>query len=633
MVLLRLFYGIFIRHPRLRLMAGFLGLVGCWGAPAAVGAALAAVRQGANIVLQNGLVRAGISTRSGNVTVLALRQGGRWVNIGLPRESIYFDCNGNAGLTADGKPTPGGHGFYLGLGGVRLRPVVRHIGPNIVDLALVGGPSRRLPFHFEAHYLMKRGLAGLYAYVTVHHGAGMSPSGFDQSRYVLRGYPHTFTEQVLPSGKVKPFAMSPVVRKVQDATFLLRNGHVYTKYNNSIFERDNTVYGMTGHGIGAWVITPSTEFINGGPTRQELSVHEDGRGQLLLAMLQGMHFGAGAIRLKANERWTHVWGPVLFYFNRGQDAKVMYLDALRQYHAERSEWPYPWAQSNAYVVRRGDVGGTLRLLATRSATAVTLVLAAPGGDWTQQAGGYIYWTALHSNGTFEFKKVQPGSYELYAYGGNHFHQFKFPGVVVRPDADTNLGRLTWPPAHGKVLWQIGIADRSTREFRHGNNVRHWGNFRFYHRDFPNDVNYIVGESTPRKDWNYAQWSWYNKRPYWAVHFTVAHALAGKATLTFGICASSPVNGHSAILDVLLNGKRVGLLMLRKSGAAAYRSGGSDSRYRVRQISFPAKFLKPGPNTLHLHIQGAQPYPQRHLIAQQFHVGCIMYDAIRLSIQP
>ena len=71
MVLLRLFYGIFIRHPRLRLMAGFLGLVGCWGVPGAVGAALAAVRQGVNIVLQNGLVRASISTRSGNATALA----------------------------------------------------------------------------------------------------------------------------------------------------------------------------------------------------------------------------------------------------------------------------------------------------------------------------------------------------------------------------------------------------------------------------------------------------------------------------------------------------------------------------------------------------------------------------------
>ncbi|NNM86469.1 MAG: hypothetical protein HKL96_12035 [Phycisphaerales bacterium] len=633
MALLRRFLGKLIRHPRLRVMAGFLGVVGCWGLPTAVGALPTVVRHGANIVLQNGLVRASISTRSGNATSLALWQDGRWVNIGLPRESIYFDCNGNAGLATDGKPMPGGRGFYCGLGGVRLGPRVRHTGSNIVDLSLVGGPSRRLPFHFEAHYVMQRGLAGLYVYVTVHHGAVMPPSGFDQSRYVLRGYPHMFTEQVLPSGKVKPFALSPVVRKVQDATFLLRNGHVYTKYNNSIFEKENTVYGMIGHGIGAWVITPSTEFINGGPTRQELSVHEDGRGQLLLAMLQGMHFGAGAIRLKANEIWTHVWGPVLFYFNRGQDAHVMYRDALRQYHAERSEWPYAWARSRAYSVGRGWVGGTLRLLARRSTTAATLVLAAPGQDWTQQAGGYIYWTGLDCNGRFRFKKVQPGTYELYAYGGNHFHQFKLPGVVVRPGEAANLGRLAWPPAPGEVLWQIGIADRSTREFRHGDNVRHWGNFRFYHRDFPNDVNYIIDKSTPEKDWNYAQWSWYNKKPYWAIHFTMAHALVGTATLTFGICGSSLVNGHSVILDVLLNGKRVGLLTLRKSGAAAYRSGGSDSRYRVRQISFPAELIKPGPNTFHLHIQGAQRYPHSHVIARQFNVGCIMYDAIRLSVEP
>jgi len=51
--------------------------------------------------------------------------------------------------------------------------------------------------------------------------------------------------------------------------------------------------------------------------------------------------------------------------------------------------------------------------------------------------------------------------------------------------------------------QIGIPDRKAAEYKHGDDFRHWGLWFEYPKDFPNDVNFIIGKSDERDDWNYA----------------------------------------------------------------------------------------------------------------------------------
>ena len=104
-----------------------------------------------------------------------------------------------------------------------------------------------------------------------------------------------------------------------------------------------------------------------------------------------------------------------------------------------------------------------------------------------------------------------------------------------------------------------------------------------------------------------------------------------ATLTLGIAASCPPPHHKLLhLRVIVNGKIVQVIRLKKSGMAVYRSGGQDSDYRVHYVRFNANILKAGLNTIHLALQGTKHFPKSTTTLQRGKVGAVMYDAIRLS---
>ena len=50
------------------------------------------------------------------------------------------------------------------------------------------------------------------------------------------------------------------------------------------------------------------------------------------------------------------------------------------------------------------------------------------------------------------------------------------------------------------IWQIGMPNRSAKEFLKGDDHWHWGMYIEYARLFPNDVDFTVGKSDPAKDW-------------------------------------------------------------------------------------------------------------------------------------
>lgn len=275
--------------------------------------------------------------------------------------------------------------------------------------------------------------------------------------------------------------------------------------------------------------------------------------------------------------------------------------------------------------------GTLRLRNGKSAADAWVGLAAPGGDWPLQGKGYQFWTRAGGDGRFTLPKVRPGTYTLYAYGANQFEQFQQDGITAEAGRTQNLGTLDWKPVtRGRTLWQIGTADRSTREFRNGDDVRHWANFLRYPKDFPDDVTFVIGKSRERADWNFAQWTWYCRKPYWTIRFDLPRAQRGQATLTLGIAASNPVRGSHTNLQVKVNGQEVSVVHLGKSGAAAYRSGGQDSAYAVQYSTFDAGLLKMGANEITLGDLDAKPFPSEDE-QRRGAVGAVMYDAIRLEV--
>ena len=219
--------------------------------------------------------------------------------------------------------------------------------------------------------------------------------------------------------------------------------------------------------------------------------------------------------------------------------------------------------------------------------------------------------------------------------------FEQSGIVVADDEKLALGRLTWQKvSHGRRVWQIGTADRSTGEYANGGDFHHWGLWRRYPTDFPRDVNFVIGKSTERRDWNFAHWNWYSQADAWNIVFDLDEVPQGTATLTFGIAAARGHNGrgfgsnrNAADLLIALNDQEMGGIKAASTGGDSYRSARQSTRYSVQEISFDAGLLRGGQNVVSLRHALSNPYKQGEEKGESGSgPGCIMYDAIRLEIE-
>jgi rhamnogalacturonan endolyase len=593
-----------------------------------------AVDQGESLLLDNGIVSLRISKKNFEINSIRckLPDFDEPMELGNGADAAYFDFNGGpTTLPAELEAKRPRAGYQRLSNWVKLLQIVRD-GPEFAEVALVGGPTTFFPFANETHWVLPRGQSGFYAYSIYTHDATMPAARIDQTRFVIKGARGTnvFTHHVVDDRRKGPYPNGKVVEQVQDATERFADGSVYTKYDNAAFNCDDFVHGMAGPRCGIWTIWPSHEFLNGGPLRQDLTVHEE---NTLLAMLQSVHYGAGAVEVAAGDSWSHLYGPLFFYINQGESIDAMWNDAKRRAEVERASWPYKWLAHREYPHQRGIVTGEVKLGDEHPATNAWVVLAPPGDvDWAQSASGYMFWTKTDERGRFSISNVRPRSYNLFVSGADQFIDFCKQDITVGPDQTLNLGTLEWLPiTHGRRLWQIGVADRSTREFRDGESPRNFDTFKNYFRDFPDDVTFTIGRSSERDDWYYAQWSWFNKRPWWTIRFDLPSAQSGKATLTLGITSVQPAG--EAVVKV--NGTQVASLSFKKTGAAGYRSGSQDSTYSLREVEFDAALLIAGTNEITLGLSGAQPVPatSEELRRQKRPAGAIMYDAIRLEVAP
>jgi rhamnogalacturonan endolyase len=573
---------------------------------------------GDQIVMQNGFVSLTFAKGAGEVTSIKYRVNGRELELGDGKAAMYFDANLGDGARPD---------YFHPLSQPDAHLGIVPSGPDSGEVAAVSEPTPHFPFHTEVHWVLPRDTPGFYVYVIYRHGSGMAAVSLSQSRTVIKGVPGTriFTHHIVDDTRKGPFPTGKIAGPIQDATVRYADGTIYTKYDNSAFVADDLAHGMAGNGVGLWMILPGREYIDGGPLRQELTVHMD---NVLLWMFQGTHFGAGAINLKAGQKWSLFYGPAFVYFNQGSSIDALWQDARIRAVSEETRWPYNFVNNPDYPLSRGTVIGQVKLGNGDSTKGAWAVLAPPGTkDWCQSSGGYTFWTRTDDSGHFVIPKVRPGSYTLFVSGANQFVDYRQDAIQVGPGKIIDLGTLTWKPViNGRTLWQIGVADRSTREFKNGDDVRHYDNFIRYAREFPDDVTFTIGKSEIDKDWNCAQWGWYHKNPYWTIRFDEPKTLSGRATLTIGVCSSS--DRH---LQVKANGREIGVLNLPKTGTAPYRSGGQDSEYHVYTLRFDATWLKAGTNEITLGIEGAVPFANPDE-ARPARIGAVMYDAIRLEVQ-
>lgn len=587
------------------------------------------IERGDRIVLANEVVTAEIELRTGNLLSFRLKDRE------LLSAPAYLDWQDGrqrrlsaASLTVSADPSvsPDGRAEIA-----FTQPWSRSTEPN-------SGPA----LDVALHYVLRPGESGLRMFAVYRHRADYPAAGFGQSRYVLRVADALFDTisvdaartHFMPSGNTPGETLGP--KESIRFTAGPAKGGITDKYHYFTDAGGHFFHGWMGAEtkLGVWIVYGSTEDANGGPTRQHNTAHWP---RMLLKILSCAHYGAPGVGVAAGETWEKVYGPWMLYANATAPDDPTPLvslraDAARRAEAERAAFPPAWLEHPAFppAAARGAVTGRL-VVADPQASGQTAAdawvgLAAPAPDWQRQALGYQVWARADSEGRFALPAVRPGRYTLYAFTSGVLGEFRREEIEVKAGGPLALGELTWTPVrHGRQLWQIGVPDRSAREFRHGDEARRWGRWLDYAKEFPNDVDFTVGKSDPRTDWNFA----HGTRPgpdgkewigcSWRIHFSVTPAgltgaPEGVATLRFAFAAA-----HNARLRVSLNGVPLGENTSLGSDNALARAG-VHGQYSTWDVSFPARLLTPGDHTLLLEQRaGGAPFKN------------VMYDSIRLEV--
>ena len=540
------------------------------------------------------------------------------------------------------------------------------------------------------YFALFRGSPGLYVSEVMEHTAAMPSGGVDTPSLTGKLGTDIFNwlaqdtgrNQLMQSGN--DATVGGINDSPKEVALLIEGqlaGQFECKYN---FSGDLGSLGFSGWcstnrttNFGLWCIHPSNEYFTDGPMHKEILA------QMIIvqATFTGVHYGFHPdMNMASGENWSKVNGPFLLYFNKvapgtPNPQTALYSDAQAQTAAERGAWPYSWFTDTHYVHAsgRGVVAGQMVIndSGNPNASAANLWVGlaqqpstptspAPT-DFQLWGKNYQYWVKSDANGNFVFSNVVAGAnYTLFAFGPGAIGQYQSqpltggttpfeistPGtpfsVTVSSGTTNNLGSVTWTPSRvGATVWELGVPDRDTTEFRHGDDYWHgdmgnatnyavnWMPWQNFNSDFPDGVNYIVGQSHWDKDWNYAHGTVRNPvtGDYGTVPWTVTFNLPAapvantNASIYFGIAASyaGPVTVKINGTDIAGTGFFPAYSDSGTADQAMIRMGshGISSDYR---INFSSNLLNNGVNTVELRMRKGGYFS-----------NMTMYDYVRLEL--
>ena len=500
----------------------------------------------------------------------------------LSSNGIYFDyttANGNQGLN----------------------PSKVTIVKNTTDYCEVLYSATSGNTIFEQGFIMRKGVSGLYSYVIATGTATSANEPIKEARVcarlsdtMLNGYVDWRMNGRIPSNTEMTTAKKEE-NTIQDATYKLTDGSIYTKYNWANYIERDTLHGLCGMSnnyYGLYNIPVSYEWINGGCERQELTVHATSKSPITIQMLQGEHFGGQAMVL--NEGEQKLYGPFLIFTTYSKNPVA---SARNQWAKEVAEWPYQWFENDLYPRERGTVRGHLNVTTGQRNDSVRIILAQEKGkDPLTMMHGYQFWTLTDANGDFELKNVRPGDYHLFAYAkaGEVTDMLEQDDITVAA-GDNDLGSIAWTPKkYTELLWMIGQNDRRSSEFCLSDAPRQYGLW----EQVPANLTYTIGESNEKTDWYYAQTQ---KNGTWTIKFNLNERPAGRVYLTASIAGCS---GTGSTINVKVNGTQRATWKPGVNDASVYRSAVNSGRHYLFTTDFINTGLKVGENTVTLQLTGS-----------------------------
>jgi rhamnogalacturonan endolyase len=615
------------------------------GSSAWAGAAGVEAREsGDAYTLSNGVIAAEIAKRSGGL--VSLKYNGIEVLDARGRGTPGYWSHSAAGakvidsITIDPKAN----------GGERGEVSVKGISGGV---RMGSGPGGSVVADIEIRYALGRDDSALYTYSILEHKAEYPATSLGEARFCAKLNDGVFDWMTVdPDRNMKMITASDwdhgTVMNMKEARRMNSGqykGQVEHKYDYSAVQFDTLAWGWssTSKHVGLWFINPTIEYLSGGATKLELSAHRDATfgsdlnapaPPCLLNYWRGSHYGGSSCVVGQGEHWTKVIGPFLIYCNAGATPDEMYHDALKRSAAETKVWPYDWVSGVDYPhkAERAAVSGQMVLTDAGDPhaamshllvglTAPDYTVAGRRGpstvDWQLDAKHYEFWVRGDADGRFTIPAVRRGKYALHAIATGVLGEYAKADVQVDAGKSIDLGRLEWKPVRfGRQLWEIGIPDRTAGEFLHGDHYWQWGLYNEYPKDFPNDVNFVIGKSDYHKDWNYCQCPRADRPDgtTWSVLFDLPEAPQGNATLRLAFAATS-----ARSLTVKMNDQPaddVGGLI----DTASIRRDGIRGYWYERDVTFDASLMKQGTNVLKLTIPPGNS------------MSGIEYDYLRLELQ-
>lgn len=558
--------------------------------PFSAGAQMQAELNGLVGTMSNGIIKLNID-KSGRANKMYHAANGENTNI-LGSSGIYFD------YTADKNRA--------------LTPDVAKIVKLTDDYAEILYSNTKGDLRYEQGYILRKGESGVYTYVIVRGSDKASTIGVKETRVCTRlastflnGYVDDSMQGRIPSNAEMKEAEKDV-NKVQDATYYLADRSIYTKYNWAQFVANDSVHGLMNDKVGVWNIPCSYEWINGGPMRQELTVHATSKSPITIQMLQGEHLG-GALQ-KYGKEDVQIFGPFFIYVNSGASKEQMIADAKKKAHEKMQEWPFKWFENDLYPLDRSTVSGKINISGGHTPEGIQVVLGEPGQEIIRQGKKYIFWAKTDKDGRFSIKNVRKGDYSLYAYSttGTNTEELEIKGITVG-DEITDLGEIEWNPSDiSGLLWNIGENNRKSDGYNISNAPRAYGLW----EQVPADLTFTIGESNPENDWYYAQC----KNGTWNVRFFLDEIPENKLKLTASVAGTT----NKPKVAVSVNGQQTGTWSFPNNDASIYRSATQAGRHVVKEMVIEPSLLKAGENIVSLKMSG---------IGKN---GGVMYDCLKLE---
>lgn len=539
----------------------------------------------------------------------------------------------------------------------------------------------------EQYWFLRDGETGMHVFTRAKYSNSQNPSGGDlgEMRQLFRPAASVWTHLSSSEEMYAPLVDTTDAPVVQDASwyvggkkndpYVQQMSDYFTKYMFSEEWRDQTVHGMYGDGskstdgtaYGAWLIMNTKDTYFNGPTHSDLTV--DG---IVYNYMISNHHGNGVPELVNG--FDRTFGPQFYYFNKGP--KGTSLQSLRgdAKNVVNTNWT-PFYDTIAKHVPnlvpssgRGTLKATIAL--PKGATRVLAVLALNGVDFQDNNiddKAYQYWAEASSSGSVTISSVKAGTYRLTIYADGIFGQYVQDGVVVKAGSVATVTASWESESAGTEIWRIGTPDKSSGEFRHGNEKDtthplqprqyrlYWAVHDFV-KDFPNGVKYNVGTSSLR-DLNYVHWSvfggkanYLRKDPYytnvnnWTLTFDLAQQqIANKSQATFtvqlaGVKTSAGNNDAAAAgkawndlpYNVVVNGKQLDTWTIPSNHSSSCAVRSAATCYTTgHKFTFPASQLKVGGNEFVLSLPARATAPEDAELPESIY---LQYDALRLEVK-